>query len=122
MKTQTLICFATALLLALTLGYAEEFDAANPEDVVEGFHRAVSEEKDKEKAAGFVIASQRDDFRAAWDQVVRQAAAMPPLPQEPEMTVQVDGEQASVTIENWDMPGTATMNLTREDGAWWVVN
>ena len=113
-----LICLVTLLPLLVVsctkpdgppLG-AGDVDTSDPEAVAEAFIAAVMN-NNIEEAAQYVISEDRADFIADFKR------AVPPIPKNPKVLVEIRGDRGEAKIENTGID----IDMKRKDGRWWII-
>jgi hypothetical protein len=90
----------------------------DPKEVGEAYWNAIIAE-DYSTAQSYVLPDNQERFRTRMVPGFRQ---LPPLPDQPEIIVKVDGDRGEVILENWiEREGAGTAEIVLREGRWWVL-
>lgn len=106
-----------ALLTGLFSACTAKVDPRDPQQVAEGFWKAIIAEN-YEAAAELVAPEDRQSF---WDDAVEGIKELPPFPEYPifKADLDEDAQRGEAKILNWEFEDGVDMR--KEDGRWWIV-
>jgi len=115
----TIVRTFASIVTLLTLASCGEKPTITPNVVAGDFLRAVRT-KDYEKALSNVLPEERKDVSAEdfGKELERELAKLPPIPEKPNVLVEVDGKKAKYIVENWS--SEAKGNLVFRYERWWI--